>query len=136
MKTNNENVAKFLAVAIMADGNYDEAEKIALTEIAEAFELDADALVEAVETEVRTVERLSDAKLKEYLCVASTEVVEGENNFIFEALLELVLADGILASEEVEILLECANLLAIPQSEAVLMLADMVKDEPEMEIQL
>lgn len=136
MKTNNKNVAKFLAVAIMADGNYDEAEKIALTEIAEAFELDADALVEAVETEVRTVERLSDAKLKEYLCVASTEVVEDENNFIFEALLELVLADGILASEEVEILLECANLLAIPQSEAVLMLADMVKDEPEMEIQL
>lgn len=135
MKTSIENIAKFIASAIMADGNYDEAEKIALEEIAEAFELDKDALTANVETEVNIITKLSDAKRKEYLCVASTEVAENENNMIFEALLEIVLVDGILATEEVETLFMAADLLAIPQTEAVLMLADMVKEEPELQIQ-
>jgi tellurite resistance protein len=39
MKTNIKNLAAFLATSIWADGEYDEAEKIALSEIAETFEL-------------------------------------------------------------------------------------------------
>lgn len=134
MKTSLENIAKFIATAIMADGNYDEAEKIALEEIADALELDANALTASVETEISTLSSLSEAKKKEYLCVASTEVAENENNILFEALLEIVLVDGILAAEEVETLFTVANLLAIPQTDAVLMLADMVKEEPELTI--
>lgn len=135
MKTSIENIAKFIAATIMADGNYDEAEKIALEEIAEALELDANALTASVETEVNTIEKLNAAKKKEYLCVASTEIAEDENNVIFEALLEIVLVDGILAASEVETLFDVADLLAIPQTEAVLMLADMVKEEPELQIE-
>lgn len=135
MKTSIENISKFIATAILADGNYDEAEKIALEEIAEAFEFDANALISSVETEVNTIENLSAAKKKEYLCVASTEVPEEENKIIFEALLEIVLVDGVLASSEVETLFEIADLLAIPQADAVLMLADMVKEEPELQIE-
>lgn len=134
MKTSIENVAKFIATAIIADGNYDEAEKIALEEIAEALEFNAGALTASVETEINTLTKLSDAKKKEYLCVASTEVAENESNIIFEALLEIVLVDGILAAEEVDTLFNAADLLAIPQTEAVLMLADMVKEEPELTI--
>lgn len=134
MKTNIENIAKFIAAAIMADGKYDEAEKIAIEEIADALEFDANALICAIETEVNTIEKLSDAKRKEYLCVASTEVAEGENNLIYEALLEMVLVDGILAADEVDTLFQIADLLAIPQTEAVLLLADMVKEEPELQI--
>lgn len=133
MKTSLENTAKFIAAAIVADGRYDEAEEIALAEIAEAMEYDAEALKAAVETEVKVLE--TSKNVKEYLCIASTEVAEGENNIIFEALLELVLVDGILTSEEVETLLEAAELLAIPQAEAVLMLADMIKEEPETKIE-
>lgn len=134
MKTSLENIAKFIATAIMADGNYDEAEKIALEEIADALEFDANALTASVETEINTLSSLSEAKKKEYLCVASTEVAENENNILFEALLEIVLVDGILAAEEVETLFTVADLLAIPQTDAVLMLADMVKEEPELTI--
>ena len=134
MKTSLENIAKFIATAIMADGNYDEAEKIALEEIADALEFDANALTASVETEINTLSSLSEAKKKEYLCVASTEVAENENNILFEALLEIVLVDGILAAEEVETLFTMADLLAIPQTDAVLMLADMVKEEPELTI--
>lgn len=135
MKTSIENISKFIAAAIMADGKYDEAEKIVLEEIADAFELDATALTTNVETEINTISSLKDKALKEYLCVASTEVAEGENNYIFEALLEIVLVDGILAASEVEALFEVADLLAIPQVEAVLMLSDMVKEEPELQIE-
>lgn len=134
MRTSLENTAKFIATAIMADGNYDEAEKIALEEIADALEFDASALTAAVETEVNVLSGLNEAKKKEYLCIASTEVAENENNIIFEALLEIVLVDGILAAEEVDTLFNVADLLAIPQTEAVLMLADMVKEEPELTI--
>lgn len=134
MKTNIENVAKFCAAAIIADGNYDEAEKIALQEIAEALEFDADALTASVETEVNILENLNDTKKKEYLCVASTEIAEDENNVVFESLLEIVLVDGVLSAIEVDTLFEVADLLAIPQSDAVLMLADMVKEEPELQI--
>ncbi len=134
MKTSLENIAKFIATAIMADGNYDEAEKIALEEIADALEFDANALTASVETEINTLSSLSEAKKKEYLCIASTEVAENENNIVFEALLEIVLVDGILAAEEVDTLFALADLLAIPQTEAVLMLADMVKEEPELTI--
>lgn len=134
MNTRIDNVAKFMAAAIMADGNYDNAEKIALEEIAEVMEFNTDEFIANVETEIKGLS--NDKKLKETLCVASTEVADGENYIIFESLLELVLVDGILSSNEVEQLLEAADLLAIPQAEAVLMLADMVKEEPEMNINL
>jgi len=133
MKTSIENIAKFIAAAVMADGKYDEAEKIALTEIAEVFEISAPALEAAVETAKNEISKVKN--LKEYLCVASTEVEPEERNLIFEALLEVVLTDGILTTDEVETLLESADLLAIPQAEAVLMLADMIKDEPETKIE-
>ena len=136
MNTSIENVAKFLASAIMADGNYDKAEKIALEEIADVMKFNAEELIANVETEVKCIKGLNEKKLKETLCVASTEVAENENVIIFESLLELVLVDGILTTTEVETLLEAADLLAIPQAEAVLMLADMVKEEPEMNINL
>ena len=48
---------------------------------------------------------------------------------------KVILVDGILATGEVETLFMAADLLAIPQTEAVLMLADMVKEEPELQIQ-
>ncbi len=135
MNTKIDNVAKFLASAIMSDGKYDNAEKIALEEIAEVMEYNAQELIASVETEVKTLSTLKEAKLKEALCVASTEVAEKENIIIFEALLELVLVDGVLTAEEVNILLELADLLAIAPADAILMLADMVKDEPELKIE-
>ncbi|MBO7054237.1 MAG: TerB family tellurite resistance protein [Bacteroidales bacterium] len=136
MKTSIDNIATFLAATIMADGNYDEAEKIALGEIAEAFELKEDALINAVDTEIAVQEKLSDKSLKEHLCVASTSVEGDENMYIFEAVLEIILVDGILTADEVDIMFYIADLLAISQSDAVLMLADMVKEEPELEIKI
>jgi tellurite resistance protein len=44
MKTDIKNLAAFLATSIWADGEYDEAEKIAISEIAEAMELKKDEL--------------------------------------------------------------------------------------------
>lgn len=133
MNAKVENVAKFIAAAIMADGIYDEAEKIALGEIADALEYNADELTSAVETEINVL--ATTKNVKEYLCVASTEIDDKENNIIFEALLEIVLVDGKLSASEVGVLLESAELLAIPQAEAVLMLADMVKEESEIKIE-
>ena len=136
MKTSIENIATFLAAAIMADGKYDEAEKIALGEIAEAFELKEDELVNAVDAEIANQGKLTVKNLKEHLCVASTNVDGEENMYIFEAVLELILVDGVLTAEEVDVMFSVADVLAISQADAVLMLADMVKEEPELEIKI
>ena len=53
MNTRIDNVAKFMAAAIMADGNYDNAEKIALEEIAEVMEFNTDEFIANVETEIK-----------------------------------------------------------------------------------
>ncbi|MBR5984463.1 MAG: TerB family tellurite resistance protein [Bacteroidales bacterium] len=136
MKTSIENIATFLAAAIMADGKYDEAEKIALGEIAEAFELKEEELINAVDAEIANQEKLADKKLKEHLCVASTFVEGEENMYIFEAALELILVDGVLTADEVNVMFDVADVLAISQSDAVLMLADMAKEEPELEVKI
>ena len=52
MKTDIKHIAALVATAIWADGEYDEAEKIAVEEIAEAFELEAAALAQEVEAAI------------------------------------------------------------------------------------
>ena len=56
MNTDIKNIAALVATAIWADGEYDEAERIAVEEIAEAFELDQAAFAAQIEEELKAVE--------------------------------------------------------------------------------
>ena len=49
MNTDIKHIAAIAATAIWADGEYDEAEKIVLEEVAEALELDANTLTAEVD---------------------------------------------------------------------------------------
>ena len=59
MKTNIKNLAAFLATSIWVDGEYDEAEKIALSEIADALEVNEAELVAETEATLAEVEKLA-----------------------------------------------------------------------------
>ena len=60
MKTDIKHLAAFAAVAIWADGEYDEAERVALEEIAEAFELDEATLKQEVDAAYAEIENKSE----------------------------------------------------------------------------
>lgn len=136
MKTELRHIAALIATSIWADGEYDEAEKIAVSEIAEAFELNENDLYTAIDTELAVIEQMDEDQVNTYILEHSAEIDDEEAEIILEALLQIVIIDGVLDEEEVENILSIASALGIEDARAVLMLADLVKDEPELQVNL
>lgn len=134
MKTNIKNLATILATTIWADGEYDEAEKISVEEIAEAFELDVNELLAAVNAEVEAISALDEEKVNDVLLQKAAEVDEDEAELVLQAVLQVATVDGVLCEEEVDNILSIASALGVNEARAVLMLADLVKEEPELEV--
>ena len=134
METNIKNLATILATTIWADGEYDEAEKISVEEIAEAFELDVNELLAAVNAEVETISAMDEEKVNEVLLQNAAEVDEEEAELVLQAVLQVATVDGVLCEEEVDNILSIASALGVNEARAVLMLADLVKEEPELEV--
>ncbi len=134
MKTNIQNIAAIISTAIWADGTYDPAEKVTVEEIAEALELDLDAFKAEVEKQIQKVEALSEEEANAFLLDAAQGVDDDEIGIVFEAAMQMLLCDGVLSRDEVTNLLAIADALGIAAEDAVLLLADMVKEEPELEI--
>ena len=135
MKTDIKHLAAFVATAIWADGEYDEAEKIVLEEIAEAFELNEAEFIAAVEAALAEIENKSEEEIEEYLREHSVEIEEEEAEAIYLAALQIVLVDGVLGADEVSNLLAIASTLGIDDEVAILHLVEMVKEEPELVVE-
>jgi tellurite resistance protein len=135
MKTDIKHLAAYAATAIWADGEYDEAEKIALEEIADALELDHAILVKEVDAALREIENKSEEEINDYLREHSIEVEDEEAELIYMAALQIVLVDGVLGAEEVSNLLSIASTLGMDEEMAVLLLVDMVKEESELQVE-
>lgn len=135
MKTDLLKIAQVIASAIWADGEYDEAEKLAVNEIADALELDAAQFNEAVNSEIESIKNLTEEELSQYILDAAEGVDEEELELVFEAVLQMIISDNVLSTSEISIALAIADALSIEQEVAVLLLADLVKSEPELEIE-
>ena len=136
MNTEIKHIAALVATAIWADGEYDEAEKIVVGEIADAFELGAEEFAAAVEAELAVVEPMNEEEVNAYILEHSAEVNDDEAEMLLQAVLQVVIVDGILGEEEVDNVLSIASALGIDDARAVLMLADLIKEEPELQIEL
>lgn len=134
MKTNINTIAAFISAAIWADGVYDEAEKIAVEEIADALELDEAEFKSAIDENLAKVRSMSADEASEYLRIASDDVDDEEIGILYEAAMQIVITDNKLSYTEVDNLLFIAEVLGIEDTMAVMLLADMVKTEPELEI--
>lgn len=135
MKTDIKHLAAFVATAIWADGEYDEAEKIVLEEIADAFELNEAEFIAAVEAALAEIENKSEEEIEEYLREHSVEIEEEEAEAFYLAALQIVLVDGVLGADEVSNLLAIASTLGIDDEVAILHLVEMVKEEPELVVE-
>ena len=136
MNTEIKHIAALVATSIWADGQYDEAEKIVVGEIADAFELDASTFAVAVEEELAVIEPMNEDEVNAYILEHSADVDDDEAEMLLQAVLQVVIVDGILGEEEVDNVLAIASALGINDARAVLMLADLVKEEPELEVEL
>lgn len=134
MKTNIQDIAAIIATTIWADGEYDEAEKVVVEEIADAFELNADEFASAVDSAVAAVEPMNEEEVNAYILEHSGEIDDEEAEYVLQAVLQVIVVDGVIGQEEVENFLSIATALGIDDARAVLMLADIVKDESELEI--
>lgn len=136
MNTNIKHLAAFAATAIWADGEYDEAENIVLEEIADALELNEAELKAEVEAALKEIENKSEEEINDYLQAHSAEIDDDEAELIYLATLQIVLVDGVLSADEVNNLLSVASVLGMDDDRAVLLLADMVKEESELVVEL
>lgn len=134
MKTQNKDIAKFVATAIWADGVYDEAEKICLSNIAEALELEEKEFINCVEEELEFIKDKDENLISKLLKETGKNIINEEKWLIFEAVLEIILSDSLLTKEEVTNLLAISDALELNKETAILLLADMVKNEPEINI--
>ena len=134
MKIDIKHLAAYVATAIWADGEYDEAEKISLEEIAEACECDSSTLVEEVEKSLAEIEDKSGEELIEYLLSHSKAVDDEEIEMVFLAALQILTVDGILTVDEVNNLLAIASTLGITDEVAILHLVELVKEDSDLEV--
>ncbi|MCQ2217998.1 MAG: TerB family tellurite resistance protein [Paludibacteraceae bacterium] len=136
MKTNIKDIANILAAAIWADGVYDEAEEIALYEIQDALELDKAEFEKEMEAALDRFEDASEDQANEILQASADAVDDNEVGIVYEAAMQVVLADGVLKHDEVETLLVISDMLGIADADAVLLLADMLKSDEDVTVEV
>ncbi len=134
MKSSLEAVANFIGFAIWADGVYDESEKEAVTEIAEAFGFNVTKFNAVVDVALTRIRPMDEEQVNDFLQKAADDIPDEEIGQVFEAVLQMVLADGAIDEDEVNNLLAIADALGMETAQAVLLLCDMVKSEPELEV--
>ncbi|MCQ2192839.1 MAG: TerB family tellurite resistance protein [Paludibacteraceae bacterium] len=136
MKTKIEDIATIVAVAVWADGEFAEAEKIVVAEVAKAIDTDEKKFVSTIEKLSKEIEGKDEEAINALLEKAADNVDDEEVAGILEIAIQVLLSDGVLSYDEVSNLLAIAEALGVDEADAVLMLADAVKDEEDIEIDM
>ena len=134
MTTQPITLASLLASAIWADGEFAEVERITAEDIAEAFGIPAKDFQKYITAAMVEVQNLSPEAATEYALKHAAKVDPEDAGEIYQALMQMMLCDGVLTAGEVSNLITLAEALDIDRESAILMLCDLVKTEPELEI--
>ena len=134
MVTDIKTIASFIAAAIWVDNEYDETEKTVVSEIADALEFDETELFSAVDAAIEEIRGLDEDGVNDYLQKAAEAVDDEEIGIVFEAVMQLILADSVITEDEISTLLAMASALGLSDEMAIMLLLDMVKEEPELEV--
>ncbi|MDE6206920.1 MAG: TerB family tellurite resistance protein [Muribaculaceae bacterium] len=134
MKTPTITLASILAAIIWADGDFSDVERTTLSEIAEALGIPEKELTMNVTAALVELKNMDEQKATDFATKHAAKVNDEETGEVFQALLQMALCDNVLTYGEVHNLLALAEALDIDQDAAVLMLCDLVKTEPELEV--
>ncbi len=134
MNTPTITIASVLAAIIWADGEFSEVERTTISEIAEALGIPEKELSMNVTAALVELKNMDEEKATDFAVKHAAKVNDEETGEVFQALLQMALCDNVLTYNEVHNLLALAEALDIDQDAAVLMLCDLVKTEPELEV--
>ena len=134
MKTPNATIGSLIAAIIWADGEFSEVERTTISEIAEALEIPEKELSMNVTAALVELKNMDENSATDFAVKHAAKVNDEETGEIFQAILQLALCDNVLTYGEVHNILVLAEALDIDQDAAVLMLCDLVKTEPELEV--
>ena len=134
MNTDIKTLAALVATQVWCNGEYSEVEKETTEEIAEAFDLPTDKFNGLVEDCITEFDKMNDEEVNALLLKNAEKVADDDVAMVYEALMEMALCDGELTGDEVNNLLATADAFGMDTETAVLLLCDMVKTEPELEI--
>ena len=134
MNTQTITLASILASIIWADGDYSEVERETVGEIAEALGVNEKELNMNLTAALVEMKNLDEKAATEYAVKHCSKVDPEETGEIFQAVMQLALCDSVLTAGEVHNILTLAEALDIDRESAVLMLCDLVKTEPELEV--
>lgn len=136
MKSDIKNVAAFLAVAIWADGVYAEEEKMILAEIAEVLNVEEYELTENVDEALKFLQDKDYEAVQAYIIENASALDEEDVKVLMQCAIEIVLADDVIARDEVQVLFDLADATgSVEHTDVALMLADLVKYNPDIEIE-
>ena len=136
MKSDIKNVAAFLEVAIWADGVYAEEEKMILAEIAEVLNVEESELTENVDEALKVLQDKDDEAVQAYIIENASALDEEDVKVLMQCAIEIVLADDVIARDEVQVLFDLADATgSVEHTDVALMLADLVKYNPDIEIE-
>ncbi len=130
MKTDHRTFASFLATAVWADGEYGEAEKAFLFELAEDMELPSIPVV--VEKEIKATENMTEEEIGNYLEKAAKHVYKGEEEGILTLCLHMLCADAVLSQDEVDNYIAFAEILGVEEERANAILDEFVDEEEDL----
>lgn len=134
MKTQTTTLASILASIIWVDGEYSEVERETVGEIAEALDINEKELNMNITAASVELKNLDEKAATEYAVKHCAKINPEETGEIFQAVMQIALCDGVLTYDEVNNIMTLAEALDIDRDAAVLMLCDLVKTEPDLEI--
>ena len=133
MKSTAEHVANVLAVAIWADGEYDETERTAVREIAESMGYSTMIFEKMIEGGVGGMLKSDEVSVNNILQKSAKAIVDSEKGQVYEAAIEIVLSNSVIAYDEIDRLLAVAGALDINMEDAVELIVDMVNPDVDAE---
>lgn len=132
-----EKIAVFAAVAILADGTYEDSEKLAISSIAKALEVKEQEMFDAIDSEIKKVKNMSgEEEIQGYIAEHSKDLELNAAADIFQICVSIALSDGKLCAKETVILLSFAEVLGINVVYATMMIAYLVNTQPNLTVEL
>ena len=83
---------------------------------------------------IEEIRDIDEDGVNDYLQNAADAVDDEEIGIVFEAVMQLILADSVITEDEISTLLVMASALGLSDEMAIMLLLDMVKEEPELTV--
>ena len=107
-----------------------------LAEIAEVLNVEESELTENVDEALKVLQDKDDEAVQAYIIENASALDEEDVKVLMQCAIEIVLADDVIARDEVQVLFDLADATgSVEHTDVALMLADLVKYNPDIEIE-